>query len=1573
MGKLLRLSMPFDIEKESAIFEGLSGVSKEDQVFESVSDFGVREDQIFESLSEPLVAPTTELPLPEPTKVAPDFHNIAKDFYGQAYGYDIDNPPPYTGQLDAIVNTMARAKGLVQNPYDAVKGVAEFVSAMPGFVTGLATASGAIVERMAASNDWTINDLYNSASEEMSRVMEVSEEQIVSRVSKGLEIPRQAGYDLAGKLFDKEIKKETGDPGLVGELIMAPYLITSTPLHILAEKFEDENVKGLIHFTADAAGFAVLGGLHRRIGLRQMEEAKPIVEKATKIEEAQQMVEGIPNETIQRAQQRVIDVEKQQLELEAKIVRDKIEAEIAGKAELAAKGRRVEEIKEFEEAYEAYEPEVPLKIEPSVEAEVGDIIEVGENKVKYDGTYDFPDGSKKYGLTIQDGPAKGGSIIADSLKPEDVAKSVDAANERFAKAVPIKEVDMQTGTKEPVRLSTEQSPFRQDKEITDTKAKLYEENAELVASDMETYVGKLINDVNRWLDGNDSINKTEVSNKLSLAAARGEFSPEFKKSVSEAASWARKADRKIIERTGVKLSSGIDPTDVSKVVQLITQPMREFQRDLGKELKGRALETMLKIDSYKDWEFSKGDRIRSNTSDKVYEVTGKGWDKRKDVPLYTYKSATESGTFYAEKAHEGFTKLTGPIGVKLYSGIPLEKAAKEIVKLYDRARAAGKHARGVKSFKPVAAAKMLREEFNRAFVDRSGNIRGELLKVLGEEGYKVAQKMYLSKGASSVSAHMMEQMRKEVYRGLTRHEKEILDEVIFHTRMLDLAKYKTEKDFKYFKEHPPSESAAFLTLFETKEKLTPEQVAKIDQATKSYFEWMKLPLNDMFEAGLITEVEHAALSAHNYRKLELVDVFDKRSVQKVGAKKRTVYDSGVEALQRGRDTDIFERSSEVMALEVFNRAYGRILNNEANKALLETARENPDNPFVRVKDKPSDHIPSGWNRIFTYEEGVRKPIYLSPEMSKEWITNAPELSYKMSQMLRYSTGSPVIRFFATGINWGFALANLPRDVMHTWFTARVFKDGKWESVYSPQAPLFGLQIGSDLSTVFLDAATKGKRYEQYIKEGGGMEFLVHQGRLFQRGRHVNRPLDDFFNFMGYFGETSEIMTRLAIRERVIKKKAREQGLTVEQARKNKDITREATFAARDYMDFGQGGGIAKALDNAFPYLNAGIQGTRGMFRAFKPGSGTALQSTWKLTQFAGVVSGIYIASHKMAPETMKELEGNIDMQNNLVIPLGDQFSFVDERGQTRYPYVKIPLDPGQKFFKTFFEASTDKWLGNEIDINRVVDSLKEQSPVGVTELPPTISGTLGYVTNKDFWLNEDIWKKTEPFKFPGSKEEFIPGRTPQALVDVGQATGLSPERMNYAISELVTNGTVWSYLLGQGYNELFGDLPKDMKEKHLAMVLAKTPIIKRFFGVTNPYSKHAAKIDEAEERDVLQRWIQNRELDRLAEGYLHEGSIERKEVFEYIRSVKDKKVYDRLIDRFKFQETIKALPDRSFWLRIKGLSPEARAELYVDRLESSSPEEKEQLNKELSIIIKAGGIVSKSFRAEVAKIRGREE
>ena len=977
----------------------------------------------------------------------------------------------------------------------------------------------------------------------------------------------------------------------------------------------------------------------------------------------------------------------------------------------------------------------------------------------------------------------------------------------------------------------------------------------------------------------------------------------------------------------------------------------------------RALNKYLESSAFEEYLKDPGE-MESRLASRRYLMSE---EKRKAEPPWNTldRMLREEGLLTQEEHVTG----TG-VGIKLYSGIPIDEATKSIIAGAKRLSEYTKKARGMKAWKPTVAANRLKEEFTRSFVDRSGNIRRDLLDSLGDDGYEIIQKMYLSKGASSLAAQQLKQMRNEVYAGLSGNEKRILDNLILADRMLDIGKYKTTAQFKFPEGLTPTESAAYNELFQFTEGITSGRAAILKQRAQAYFEWMKKPLKDMLDAELITQEEYDALASHNYRRLKLVDIYDRRYQAKTGKRKRTVYDSGVEALSHGRETDIFEPSSEVMALEVFNRAYGRILNNEANQTLLKLGREWKDNPFVAIKDSPKDRIPTGWDRVFVYEKGERKAIYLSPEMAKEWINSSPEMSYKMSQLLRYVSGSPVLRTFATGIDWGFALANLPRDIMHAWYATRVFEGGKWKPLYSSNMPVFMWQMEKDIKGVFNDAVMRKGRYEDYIREGGGMEFLVHQGRLLQRGRHIEGSLDKVQDVLGYFGETSEIITRLAIRDRVIKRRAKELGISYEEAVKNKDITREATFAARDYMDFGQGGGIGKAIDNAIPYLNAAIQGTRGMFRAFKD---NPADSTWKLTQFAALVTGLYIANRSGNPETMQALQGNIDMQGNLCIPLGDGFAFQDERGQTRYPYFKIPLDPGQKFFKTFFEASTDKMMGNPVDAEAVANSLTQISPVGISSLPPTVGSVLGYVSNKDFWLNEDIWKRTEkPLPWPQSKEEYIPGKTPQAMIDVGQLTGLSPERLKYSLEELVTGGSMWSWLAGAGYEGLLGDLPKEKKEFHLAEVLSKMPVIRRFIGVTNPYSQFAKPIDAARDESMVKRWVENRGLDQRVEAYLYEDG-ERSDVIDYIKGFKDKDTCDRLKDRFVFSEKIKDLPNRSFWLALKGTpDTEARARIYVERLNSSTPDEAEQMMKELAIVQRAGGIVSDDFRKEVMRLREQQ-
>ena len=1327
----------------------------------------------------------------------------------------------------------------------------------------------------------------------------------------------------------------------------------------------------------------------------------------------------IPPEVLQKAQVKVSEVEKVQIELEAKRIEEKAKAAIAAKADLEVKGQEVKDIKEGKEPEPAPEPEKKVVKKRAKKQPITD-------------------------LDLQTGEPIPEKLSSDKHPFRDIdAERTGEMSKGFIEKIRNKEIDPEVFTR---YLINEMNQWLNGKEPATPIEKIRNglsnaatnaENARFkfdTRKDFENWKAT-VTEAARWARGAErpkpvEIIPTTVAEAKEIAK-RGEAiayhggrkgieefraqqwfttdekvakgynkgGEDYKVRIKIENPWVRSEHpgekaptvddpvRNGITYDGYILDSTEHPNLKTREVQYVPFDPKQViiikDRLTGKRTGGGTKLTM----GLDPTDIIKG--AKKIIGDRLVTLTGKT-KERGDLLLAQYILPWTTEQAAKRKANnlpvdEGLY-FYAPIdqfkhidkgGTQLNIGVDPTEATKKIVELYKSAKKKGEESRGMKEWKPEVAAKMLKEELIRSGVDRSGNIRKSLLDRLSDEGYRIIQRMYLSKGAPSLAALYLKQMRKETYDGLSKDRRTLLDDIVFHIRILDLAKYKTVKDFKEFEKYPPAESVAFLEAFPHLEGISPKKAHDLYHVKEdgtyggragAYYEWMKKPLKDMLEAELVSDADYNDLVTHNYRRLKVVEIFDKREQKTIGKKIRTVYDSGVESLAHGRDTTIFERSGEVMALEVFNRAYGRILNNAANRTLLDLARNQKENPFVRVKETPQDNIPTGWDRIFVYEKGERKAIYISPEMSKEWITNNPDMSYKLSQFIRYASGSPVLRTFATGIDWGFALANLPRDVMHLWYASRVFEGGKWKSLYSSNLPVYYGQIGADVGGVFLDAVLRRGRYEDYIKEGGGMEFLVHQGRLMQRGRHIEGNIDKVQDFLGYFGETSEILTRLAIRDRVIKRRAAEQGISYEEAAKDKKITTEATFAARDYMDFGQGGGIAKALDNGIPYLNASIQGTRGIFRAFKD---NPAESTYKLAQFAALVTGLYVANQNLNSETMKALQGNIDMQGNLVIPLGDGFGFLDEKGQQRYPYFKIPLDPGQKFFKMFFEASTDKMLGNPVDVDGLVNSLSQVSPVAISSLPPTIGGTLGYMYNKDFWQNEDIWKKTDkPLGWPHSKEEYIPGQTPQAMIDLGAATGLSPERMKYALGELVTSGSMWSWLVGQGYDAVFKELPKEKKEWHLAEVLSKTPVIKRFIGITNPYSQFASPVEEAREDSMLKRWIENRGLDQRVESYLYEGG-KRSDVIEYIQTTaKDVDTRDRLKDRFEFQEKIKGLPNRSFWLALKGTpDTDARAKLFVQRFDSASDVERASLMKEIGIVNNAGGVISDEFKKAVAKHR----
>lgn len=173
------------------------------------------------------------------------------------------------------------------------------------------------------------------------------------------------------------------------------------------------------------------------------------------------------------------------------------------------------------------------------------------------------------------------------------------------------------------------------------------------------------------------------------------------------------------------------------------------------------------------------------------------------------------------------------------------------------------------------------------------------------------------------------------------------------------------------------------------------------------------------------------------------------------------------------------------------------------------------------------------------------------------------------------------------------------------------------------------QMSKDFAVVAKDVFTRSGRVKQFVDQGGGLNLLAHYGRTSGQG-NIGEKVDGLQKVLGWIGETSEIWTRMALRERALKN-----GRTAE----------EATWIARHYLDFAQGGNISKALDVGMPYLNAGIQGTRAMFRAAKESPGVFM---YKMAQLMTLSSGLYYANMAVNPEAWRQTSDR-DKETNFIV------------------------------------------------------------------------------------------------------------------------------------------------------------------------------------------------------------------------------------------------------------------------------------------------------------------------------------
>ena len=348
----------------------------------------------------------------------------------------------------------------------------------------------------------------------------------------------------------------------------------------------------------------------------------------------------------------------------------------------------------------------------------------------------------------------------------------------------------------------------------------------------------------------------------------------------------------------------------------------------------------------------------------------------------------------------------------------------------------------------------------------------------------------------------------------------------------------------------------------------------------------------------------------------------------------------------------------------------------------------------------------------------------------------------------------------------------------------------------------------------------------------------------------------------------------------------------------------------------------------------------------------------KFAQLGTLATGLYLANRYGNSECWDSIPDR-EKVNSFIITT--PFKIKDKAGNERHLYFKIAKDQSQRVLCTVFENLMAKALGEKVDGDQVAAAVQDFLPIIPDQnVPPSIDAFLGYVANKDFWRKEDIWKGPEV----APREEYTVYTDP-AIREIAKKIGASPERLDYALSQLFTRGNIFTSLVKGGLNSLFDDLSDKDRQTATEQILAAVPDIKRVFNMTPPYKPQEIKeAKEAKVEESTRRYAQKRELEQMAQKYYTKLFDEKtrdeeqlNKIRQFVRS-QPQEDKERLANWFVNYGKVYDIPERSWWLQLGDMAPETRATVFWNKYLESSPEKKEEMKK---IARKIPGMLSERF------------
>lgn len=654
--------------------------------------------------------------------------------------------------------------------------------------------------------------------------------------------------------------------------------------------------------------------------------------------------------------------------------------------------------------------------------------------------------------------------------------------------------------------------------------------------------------------------------------------------------------------------------------------------------------------------------------------------------------------------------------------------------------------------------------------DISGNVK-EALKNAG--GIEAVMLKDIANKAGGKAGLKIEENNKKLFKGLSDSEFRDLAAIINTRRTALLDRIYDLRGQERLKHADGYSSELHEAAVEKIKADDPKRYDRLSKLADGYFKAFQELLDMKKENGLVSDELYDALQEQFYYSPRVyIDKLDTIDGEFAGGRKVSVGDSGVKALDEGSE-GLMILDPKLLLSMATEKTYKLMAKNDAAKALYRLAKVDPSNGVVEMRkvirvtkegNVVYQDVPKDKALIHAMVDGYKKDMMMSVENANEWVATDPAIASKLGEAIQWLSGTSFIRLAATGLNPVFALANVPRDMAFIYFTT---------DAYSKTLPAAMAQISKDMLTVAHDVFRRKGRYKEYIDEGGSIELLTHQGRL-NLLKGENEGWNKLTHVMGWLGETSELMTRLAMRERGIRNgtaEFQEKNSRAPTSEELKKIKIKATYDAINQLDFSQGGDWAKVANKFVPYFNAAIQAQRGLVRSIRK---DPKSFGYKAAQFAAIAGGLTV--YNVMQPGYDDVDPGERARNWIIMT---PFYRYDEKGRKRYRYIKIPKSQEVQALSSIVDQVTDYVMTGKAPDRETFEAANNQLP----DVPLVTQGAafreayLSYRANYDFYFNSRIWKGKESTPL---KDQYI-STTPEAYKIAGEYFNVSPIRLRTAV------------------------------------------------------------------------------------------------------------------------------------------------------------------------------------------------